>query len=386
MSYILEKRSADAHSPRSPGSVLLTGQKLGVVYHKYKSTRTFAKNDLTVNLVFAHGTGMNKSMWRYHIERLYELSEKSGGKWNLDAVVAIDAVGHGDSAVLNRGKLGWVCKWDENAKDIIAVLKHEQATTGDFQNNFLSRTIGIGHSYGGYQILLAAHHDPYHFDSIVPIEPVIYGTLASTDRFTRIFKKLTAFILDDFDTQEEFDRYFTEMALFKTWDKRVQSDVLKDELTIEKDAEGELKFRSKTAAFNQIVTYLGAAYSLKLGMGILPFLKVPVLHVVGSKAQWNPPGTVSFIRDAIPSELLDTADIPEGEHLVPGERPDEVIEIIESYIQKRVKSYVDERATFIETQYPNQAEKIKDSQHELIYGGEFTKISGFREFEIISKL
>jgi hypothetical protein len=387
MSFTLEKRSADAYFPRSPGSVLLTGQKLGLVYNKYKSKKLFGKDVVRTNLVFAHGTGMNKSMWHYHIKKLYEISEKSGGKWNLDAVISIDAVGHGDSAVLNKEKLGWICKWEEHGKDLIAVLQHEQATSGDFQNNLVSRNIAIGHSYGGYQVILAAHHDFNYFDSIISIEPVIHGATENFERFQKLFGKLSAFLLDDFDTQEEFDRYFKKMSSFKSWDPRVRDDVLKDELVIENDEEtGDLKYRCKTAAYNQIVTYLGAIYSLKLGMEVLPLLKVPILHVIGKKATWNAPESVPFIRNAIPAQLLDTVDIEEGEHLVPGERPDEVIDIISNYIQKRAGAFLDERDQFIEWKLRNQPEEIKSSQYDLLRDGKFDQVAAFPAIEVVSKL
>lgn len=170
MSFTLEKKQAKAYPFRAKGSTLLAkdAQDLTIVYNKFKSNfpRPNPESQLTFNLVFCHGTGFNKSVWTYLIKQLYKLSQSHQVPWFLDTVLAIDAIGHGDTSLANEGKLGCVYMWDDGSKDVIEVVKHELATTGDMKNDFESRNLIVGHSMGGFTALYATFLEPALFDSV----------------------------------------------------------------------------------------------------------------------------------------------------------------------------------------------------------------------------
>ena len=107
----------------------------------------------------------------------------------LDSVIAIDMVGHGDSSLENQGKLGTIFRWDDGAKDVIAIIKHEIATTGDFQNNLESRNLIIGHSMGD-SIFICNILEPSLFDAVIPIEAVIYGAPGGLENLKHSVKYL----------------------------------------------------------------------------------------------------------------------------------------------------------------------------------------------------
>ena len=160
MSYSYEKKMTLAHPFRATGSTLLHEEQssLKIVYDKYKTRSPYpnSSNQLRYNLIFIHGTGFNKSIWKYHINKLYQLSQSQQVPWFLDSVISLDMVGHGDSSLENQGKIGPIFRWDDGGKDVVNVVKYELNSTGDFKNDFNSRNIVIGHSMGGYCALYAS--------------------------------------------------------------------------------------------------------------------------------------------------------------------------------------------------------------------------------------
>ncbi len=150
--YIKTLRTQDAHYPRTPlNSTVYPSDRLDLVLTVYESrlldSVDSAHNDLhnkeIINLIFVHGTGMCKEVWNYHIDKLFRGNDKKDRKWILGTAVAIDAVNHGDSYLLNKNKVGWCYNWLDGGKDISRVVK---------KLNLKGRTLSIGHSMGGYQV------------------------------------------------------------------------------------------------------------------------------------------------------------------------------------------------------------------------------------------
>lgn len=369
MSYTLEKKVTKAYSPRASGSTNLASDTLDLVYLKYKTSRTPPKDTVRINLVFAHGTGMNKSIWKYHIDKLFTLSSNSS--WFLDSVVSVDAVGHGDSARVNDGKLGPIAYWEEGGKDLLEVIKNEQKS-GDFYNNFQSRNILIGHSAGGHQAFMAGFHDPNLVDSVVPIEAVLYTHEKYIDKFIKIFTKISVMIIDEFDSIDDFDEYFQSFSFFKTLDPKILRDFMDDELYITTNDDGEIKYKAKSNKFNQMATYLSAGFSLKSAVPCLDLIRVPVCHVIATKGKWNPPDSIPYIREHIPKEfLVKTVDIPVGEHLTIAEHPEPTIELIEDFIKLRLESFKEVLKQDPELNLKGDRQKVHEAQYEALFEGKF---------------
>lgn len=365
--YTLEKKTTDAAFPRGPGSTILSTDRLKVVYNKYLNTKgTISKDKIKINLIFAHGTGMNKSLWNYHIKKLFEHSQ-SASTWVLNSVLSIDAIGHGDSSLLNEGKIGWVYKWEDGGKDIIQVLKHEQQSTSEFVNNATTKNILIGHSLGGYLAVIAGFYEPSLFDTIIPIEGVLYMDPKTDGRFLGIFSKLSSILIDKFNSEKEYNEYFTKFSIYKSFHPEVLKDFMEDEKATFIDPETkETKFMTKASTPNQMTTYYSARISIPLVMAIFPQIKVPIVHVIGKNATWNPPESITFVRDAVPKEyLLDAIDIPDAEHLVNGDKPDVIVKIIEDTIKKRVATAIENRPNDPEVKYGGNKSKILKSQWDL---------------------
>ncbi|KAI5950824.1 hypothetical protein KGF54_003898 [Candida jiufengensis] len=368
MSFTLTKKEVKAHPYRSKGSTLLSedSHNLKIVYNKYKTNcpPPNPKNQLRFNLIFCHGTGFNKSIWKYHVKKLYQLSQSMQVPWFLDSVITIDALGHGDSALANAGKLGPVFCWDDGARDVITVINQEIATTGDFQNNSESRNVIIGHSMGGFIALYSAFLESELFDSVIPIEAVIYGQIDGLDKFKKIFNKIKQMMIDTFDSHEDALFYFTKFSFTKKFNEEVMKDYLEDELIEIKDPEtGDIKIQCKCNKSYQVAGYFGAFPSIAKGMLALPSIKVPILHVVGANGQWNPPESTPWIRETIkPKYLAGTVDIPKGEHLVNAEQPDETIEVIAKFLTERNDNFKKELLETPESKLKHDKKAIEQQE------------------------
>lgn len=392
MSYSYEKKITLAHPFRATGSTLLHEEQssLKIVYDKYKTRSPYpnSSNQLRYNLIFIHGTGFNKSIWKYHINKLYQLSQSQQVPWFLDSVISLDMVGHGDSSLENQGKIGPIFRWDDGGKDVVNVVKYELNSTGDFKNDFNSRNIVIGHSMGGYCALYASFLEPSLFDSVIPIEPVAYGAPGGLEKFTKIFKKISKLLIDTFDSKEDVNFFFKEFSFFKNMQSQVSDDFINGEI-YEIEQDGEIKYKLKCNTSHQMAAYYGAFMSISYIMLALPLLRVPICHVIGEKAVWNPPESIPWIRNAIKPEFLSqTVDVPNGEHLLNVELPDETIEIISNFITKRNNEFKESLKNIPEIKLDKNKQVIAKQEFQSLLDLRYKDVYGYfiEERENLSKL
>ncbi|ODQ81344.1 hypothetical protein BABINDRAFT_27961, partial [Babjeviella inositovora NRRL Y-12698] len=323
-----------AHFPRKPGSTILPTDRLQVAYAKYVPRSSSDDPRTTLNLIFTHGTGMNKSVWRHHIDQLYELSHAptSTLPWKLGKVLAMDYVNHGDSCVLNKHKMGHKYYWGDTGKDVIKILKHEAV-----KNTADSRTIGIGHSVGGHGMLYAGFLEPVMFDSIIAVDPMFFTfhkfALDRPDdweKHRRIHKAIEKNVRDLFANEEECFRWFRTVPFYTKFHPKVLDYFVNDEVIY--NADGTMSGKSTTK--QQVVAYTSKDVSTVEGCAILPFVTVPVLHLIGSNFSLSfPKEGTDFIRSTIPD--CTGATVPDAGHMVHCERFEETIAIMVNWLSKR---------------------------------------------------
>lgn len=139
-----------ATHPRQQGTTQQPNDKLDLAVYDY---HVYDADASALTLVFTHGTSFNKDLWHLIIHHLLTQSAQLKGK--VQRVVAMDAANHGDSAVLNRDKLGANAFWPDYSYDILTTIQ----TLGLSQP-----LVGIGHSFGGgilYVIVPPVHNTIY---------------------------------------------------------------------------------------------------------------------------------------------------------------------------------------------------------------------------------
>lgn len=361
--FTKEYKQSSAAWPRGQGSALQASDKLAIAYIKYSNTASPLPGQMLVNLIFAHGTGMNKSVWRHHIEQLYK--RNSNSKWHLDKVLAIDCASHGDSALLNKGKLAWGFDWRDGGKDLIHVVKHEAETTGDFRPDPKSKNILVGHSFGGFHCSYAAFLEPLLFSGCIAIEPVLFVDTQFKELFFMRLQKVHKAIADTFDLMEDAVKYFQKASFYRTLEPAVLKDYVADELYAEN---GKIKCKASIPA--QMATYGSAFFALDCDQEILKFIRVPYLHIVGTEAAWNLPQTVDFVKESIPEALLETKEI-RGSHLMFGENVQDTLDAIEQFCNKWVNFAETHISEIPEVKY-DRAE-IMSKMYPLILEGKYNE-------------
>ncbi|WPK25690.1 hypothetical protein PUMCH_003015 [Australozyma saopauloensis] len=327
--FTTERKIADAAWPRGPGSSLESSDRFKLAYVKYTSTEKPAENAIKVNLIFSHGTGMNKSVWKVHINKLFELSKAV--LWHLNRVLAIDCVNHGDSALLNKDKIAWAFDWRDGGKDIVKVVQHEASTTGDFVPEPSTLNILVGHSFGGFGSTYASYLEPSLFSGCIALEPVLYSEMQYKEFFFHRLQKVQAAIKDTFDLMEDAVKYFQKASFYRTLEPEVLKDFVSDELYPENG-----KVKAKASLLAQMATYCSAFYCLYYDQDALKTMKIPYYHIVGSEAAWNLPQTVDFVQESVPADLLEQGEIA-GTHLMFGENVADTVKAIHEFCDKRAQ-------------------------------------------------
>lgn len=319
-----------AHHPRAfRGSTLNADDTLQIVYNLYSDPR-YANSKVKgthsqVNLAFAHGIGFSKDAWNYIIELFFEAY---GDK--LGTVVAIDTVNHSDSYILNKDKLGWICAWEDYARDILKVLR---------ELNLKGGTILVGHSMGGATSLHAAALDRRLIDSVVTIEPVCYvdkdmyyNSKAYRDTLYKLLLSLNRSMTLTFPTKAKYDSFMRKKYLTKTFHPRVLDDLLRTNTVVD-PATGETSY--KTPKNQHLVSYAGTLLSCMNLQHIVKTIDCEVCHIIGAAAGWNPPEAATMLRANLP--YCTPVDIPNGQHLVSLDMPDETFKAMQPFIEKRIK-------------------------------------------------
>lgn len=342
----------DAHHPRSlRGSTLNENDRLQVAYNVY-TDRRFANSKVKgthrqVNLAFMHGVGFSKDTWNYIIEKCFD---NYGDR--LGTVIALDAVNHCDSYVLNKGKLGWICTWEDYGRDLVKVLRDLDLKGG---------TIVVGHSMGGAAVLHAAALEKRLIDSVVTIEPVCFvdkakykGDPKVRKARVRLLEALGRSSAESFPNVEAFDKFYRFKNITKTFHPRVLDDVIKAHTVVDPET-GVTTF--KTPKHMQLVMYEASILSMWHIPELASTIDCEVCHIIGADSTWNSPETAPTLRSKL---VYGTAvDIPKGLHLVPMEMPDETFQAMQAFIEKRI-ARIEELAIEDYGKNPNTPQERED--------------------------
>ncbi|CAG87945.2 DEHA2E09218p [Debaryomyces hansenii CBS767] len=365
--YSSEVKAADAVFIRQKGAVLLerssdsiVDNTLKICYRRYQGKSNESSSTKTkLNLVLFHGTGMNKGLWHYHINKLFEFfntGKDNGTNLHLNVVCAFDAVNHGESAELNKSKLGYLYDWRDSSKDVVKVLTEDEAATFIEAENKMS--IIIGHSMGGFVSLYGTYLAPALFDSCILVNPVSHvspSEYAERDMEFKVWYERN-YMKDNFDIQDgnnwynEIESFLKTKSFYRKFHPTVLANLLEDELPKEvkqspKAAYNKIKLNTTVEA--QLHTYWGMVKSIPCGMPTFREIKVPVFHIV-SDFDISSDENRSFMRNNL-SQVVQCINFPNSKHLLNGEEPDPLIKLFTSIIQGR--EVIHSRKTVIDEEY-----------------------------------
>jgi len=291
------------------------------------------KND--VSFILAHANGFCKELYEPFVDELLARLENLGLK--VRNVWAMEFVNQGASGILNEGKLGEGCSWNDGARDIVVMIKHF---------DIAQPLIGIGHSMGGFQLFLASIQHPRLFAAMIGIDPVT-GPPTSLSSF---LERMTAKRRDVWSSREDTAKYCSSRQWGKNWDPRVLKLYLKYGLrdlptATYPDKKG---VTLTTTKYQEACTYKTAPPDGTVGCYEPHYVEVPlskiqcpVFFLVGEKSIICPPETNHLKTEDTPrSELV---MFKNAGHLIPLDLPSESAEMIAPFIEKCLKRYFAER-------------------------------------------
>ncbi|CAE6436645.1 unnamed protein product [Rhizoctonia solani] len=339
--------------------------------HAVASGKTFPENDATMwiaanryafdrprlngsgparTLVLTHGTGFHKEIWETTLRYLLATSQ---GQASVDEIWALDAANHGDSALLNKDKLGELYEWSDHARDLLNFLINflpESIEPGQIESNLPQvpnqsalrrrergfadrRIIGIGHSFGGCTVARAAIDSPILFSSIILVDPIIYPLYAIRNYSADFLAEGALTRRERWPDREIAKSNFLKSPFFRAWHPDVLADHVKYGIT--EEGEG---VRLKCSGFQECITFLESGRLQSEVWELLPTLdkRIPLKWMMDSTQAWST-GGLEMTQHTVWRRPVNTTNIKikGAGHLasIPHEAPEALAREILDFIQ-----------------------------------------------------
>lgn len=308
-------------------------------------------NQPAITLVAAHATGFHKEIWETTFRYIIS-SMESSHRLDIDEIWAIDAVNHGDSALMNQSKYSDVFEWSDHSRDILNFMVNylpnmiaggcdptlsqvpEEISRHRLENGFDSRVVvGLGHSFGGCTLMRTALHAPRLFSSLIMVDPVMYPSYAFRGQYIGQLIKGALSRRDQWPDREAAKAGLLKSPFFKAWHPDVLSDYLKFGIYECQDG-----VRLKCSGHQEGVTFGECSRLPSEVWGLLPSLdeRIPIRWIMDStnasatageeitqRTVWRRPANSSNIR------LMGAG------HLIPQEAPQRLAHEIIDFVRQK---------------------------------------------------
>ncbi|KAL1792312.1 hypothetical protein ACET3X_008819 [Alternaria dauci] len=297
-----------ATHPRALHTVHSPDSRLDLALFDY---HVFDADESALTLVLTHGTSFNKDLWHLIIDFLITSQELHG---LIRRVVAIDAVNHGDSALLNKEKLGKAAFWPDNAYDILTTIQ----TLGLSQP-----LVGIGHSFGGGIMAHAALLSRSSFTATILVDPILF-VMPKQDRMAADAALRRRC---DWPSLGEVQDAFARSKGLADWHPKQREIYAEKGTTVESP---QLSLRTlKTPKEQEAATYIAAPFP-----GLLESLRRSTGRynlILGGKSRVINEQQRVEIRDAVGATKTIHV-IPDAGHLIPMTHPFELARLIQQQL------------------------------------------------------
>ncbi|KAF8877994.1 Alpha/beta hydrolase family-domain-containing protein [Infundibulicybe gibba] len=152
-----------------------------------------------ITLIATHPIGFHKETWEEAFINIINLTESPSSPIRIEEIWSVEAVHHGDTALLNAERMPKLFDRSDYAKDIANLCIHympeeprgplphhldvlDQSTVDNrLARGFSSRiVIGLGHSMGGDSQALASIYFPILFSACILLETTIFPITANS--------------------------------------------------------------------------------------------------------------------------------------------------------------------------------------------------------------
>ncbi|KAF2756507.1 hypothetical protein EJ05DRAFT_539457 [Pseudovirgaria hyperparasitica] len=168
---VKEHKVAGCHIREYPGSTVDQEDVLYLhvkqyVPHEAQTPRSPTTNPArdAVTFIAAHAGGMPKEVYEPLWDEMLLRSKEHG--FAIRGIWIADVSNHGMSGVLNEGKNSTDYSWMDHVRDLLLVVN-------EFRHEMPRPLVGIGHSFGGNQIVNLALIHPRLFTTLLLLDPVL---------------------------------------------------------------------------------------------------------------------------------------------------------------------------------------------------------------------
>jgi len=223
-----------------------------------------------------------------------------------------------------------IIDWHPLSKDLLSFLDQQS----------INSTIAIGHSLGGINSLRAAILEPYRFNALILIDPVLFiprvilarRLIWSLDLVYRFhpFIKATRYRRREFLNRESVVEGFRTKPVFRYMDETSLQAYVKGITTPKPEGGFKLTFSPE---WEMRIYATGIWHDMDLWRN-MHVLKIPVLIIRGSESNTFLRASAKLFKNRLPSARVIT--IENSTHLVPLERPEAVYKTIDQFLQENL--------------------------------------------------
>ncbi|PPQ70332.1 hypothetical protein CVT26_014604, partial [Gymnopilus dilepis] len=176
-----------------------------------------------LTLLLAHGAGFHKEQWEPTMDDLQALIASQPGLLNIREIWSIDALNHGDSAVLNKEalRLGYEDSfpWEEYAHSIhLFVCGLGKGVGVNLTEHHL---VGIGHSFGAVVLELSMGYYPkIQYTSLILCK-VMIAPNADIPKITEVVMGGSEKRCDIWPSRGDAYQLLRARGTWRAWDDRV---------------------------------------------------------------------------------------------------------------------------------------------------------------------
>ncbi|RUO96000.1 Alpha/Beta hydrolase protein [Jimgerdemannia flammicorona] len=293
--------------PTHPQTHRASEQKLVVNRYMFPSAG-YRKPKIAV--LFMHAIGFTKEMWHPIMQRLLENFRDNS--FDLE-FVAYDMRNHGDSAIVNESVLDQHMDATDNALDALHVID-----TCNLKRDAIA-LVGVALSYGGTSLVMAETIRPGTFNTMIPMDPILYPNFINPDFSPMADPSRKR--RNHWECREAALHTFLSSRFCKNWDPEMMTIYIRDGLRRVPGTQSEVVLKCEPEQEYQ--TFMFDKHTFYNAYTGLAFMSTPVHFIFGQRSP-----VISREVGALMVSQHSSATgtiIPGAGHLIPMEKPDDVV-------------------------------------------------------------
>jgi len=162
-----------------------------------------------VTIIAAHANGFPKELYEPLWDDLHACSKTNG--FRIRSIWIADVAQQGASGILNENLLGNDPSWLDHSRDLLHMVN-------TFRSEMPMPIVGIGHSFGGAQLVNLSYMHPRLLRTIILLDPVIQAQASAP--FGPSPARASTFRRDVWSSRAEAEASFRKSKFYQTWDPR----------------------------------------------------------------------------------------------------------------------------------------------------------------------